>query len=338
MSSDPQTRPRRDFSALSKLANAPATADADRADRDEGSGLIHLAALEASARATASPSPPSVPSAAPVETEPRPLSQGGSRRRHALAGAVVFGSLVVGGLLGSMGAPLIREASPTGDPAESPSPAPRVASSARMPRGESEREPLKLPLAAAVVEAPAMVSPELPPPVAPPSPPAPSLTRESSPFARAPSPESTPPARANSQERRPTAPAESAASPPRSARSLAEHIEEAAGDTSSPQGSSPEVAAPTNPDGVAPAYPSLGAINSAMLRVIREAQACVEGDLPISHASVRFNSTGVVEAVTVTGWAAGKPAEACVRSALMKARVAPFIRPSYVVPVTIRSN
>ena len=87
-----------------------------------------------------------------------------------------------------------------------------------------------------------------------------------------------------------------------------------------------------------PVSPSQGAINSALGEARREAQACIEEDAAISHATVRFNSSGSVEAVTVSGWAAGKPAEACVRNALLKPRVEPFLQPSYVVTVTIRSN
>jgi hypothetical protein len=107
---------------------------------------------------------------------------------------------------------------------------------------------------------------------------------------------------------------------------------------------SPGAARPSERNGVAPVDPSLplspsqGAIHSALGPARREAQACIEEDAGISHATVRFNSTGAVEAVTVSGWAAGRPAEACVRAALLKPHVEPFLQPSYVVTVTIRSN
>jgi hypothetical protein len=111
-----------------------------------------------------------------------------------------------------------------------------------------------------------------------------------------------------------------------------------------PPAASNETARPSDRNGVAPGDPSLplspsqGAINSALGQARREAQACIEEDAGISHASVRFNSTGAVESVTVSGWAAGRPAEACVRAALLKPRVEPFLQPTYVVTVTIRSN
>jgi hypothetical protein len=123
------------------------------------------------------------------------------------------------------------------------------------------------------------------------------------------------------------------------ALNLADEIRQAAGGDAPPaEASTPEGAAPSNPGGVVPEYPSLGAINSALGRSLREAQTCVTGDVPISRATVRFGSTGKVEAVSVRGWAAGKPAEGCIRQALTKPRVAPFVQPSYVFPVTIRSN
>jgi hypothetical protein len=152
----------------------------------------------------------------------------------------------------------------------------------------------------------------------------------------APSP-SAPRARATSAEH---APSEAPAiAPSRNARDLADEIREAAGGSTPPPGSPPtEDTAPSNPDGIAPAYPSIGAINSALARALPAAQACVDGDVPLSRASVRFESGGTVESVSVRGWAAGKPAEKCIRDALTKARVAPFVQPSYVVPVTIRSS
>ncbi len=45
MNFDPEAIPRRNFGDLAKLANAPSPTA--RRERDEGSGLIHLAALEA---------------------------------------------------------------------------------------------------------------------------------------------------------------------------------------------------------------------------------------------------------------------------------------------------
>ena len=68
------------------------------------------------------------------------------------------------------------------------------------------------------------------------------------------------------------------------------------------------------------------------------AKACLNGDEPLSRATVTFQSDGTVKSVNVTGFAAGKPQEACIKAALSKATVSPFAEATYPVPVTIRSN
>ena len=45
---------------------------------------------------------------------------------------------------------------------------------------------------------------------------------------------------------------------------------------------------------------------------------------------------GSVQSVSVSGGAAGKPAEACIKGALRGAKVAPFAEPTYTAPITIR--
>jgi hypothetical protein len=347
MSSDLQTRPRRDFGDLAKLADAYS-----QADREEGSGLVHLADLEAADRAlvtsggSLAPFGRSLTPSAPPEEARTERARGNAwRRRAALAGVAVF---VAGALGGSVGSTMIR-AITTGSRLASPSaPIQSAPSNPRTPNVE-ETTSLKLPLAVGAVnppDAPAALSPPLAagapealatPSAAPPK----AVTRLSGP-----SPSSARASSADSLRRSEEGPPKekllpdaTSVKPPPSTQSLGEQMEEAVASRAPAVGtSSNEGIAPSNPDGVAPMYPSLGAINSALGRALMEAQACVEGDEPISHARVRFNSTGVVEAVTVTGWAAGKPAESCVRDALMKPRVAPFLQASYVVPVTIRSN
>ncbi len=68
------------------------------------------------------------------------------------------------------------------------------------------------------------------------------------------------------------------------------------------------------------------------------ARACLGPDDPISRAQVTFQSDGSVQSVSVSGGASGKPAEACIRAALMKARVAPFAQPTFTAPATIRGS
>jgi len=87
-----------------------------------------------------------------------------------------------------------------------------------------------------------------------------------------------------------------------------------------------------------PFRPSQGAVNGALGIALPSARACLETDSPISRATITFRSDGAVSEVVVEGWAAGKPAEACIRAALGKARVPPFAQPMYSVPATIRSN
>lgn len=93
-------------------------------------------------------------------------------------------------------------------------------------------------------------------------------------------------------------------------------------------------AAPTS----VPLKPSQGAINGALGAALPGARACLGPDDPISRATVTFQSDGTVQSVTVTGGAAGKPAEACIRSALMRAKVPPFAMPTFTAPATIRPN
>jgi hypothetical protein len=328
MNFDPEAIPRRNFGDLAKLANAPSPTA--RAEGDEGSGLIHLGTLEAAEGSTSSSSEHPVVRVAEV---PREVS----RPRSVVTAGTLLGVLVIGALLGSMGSTLIRWTAAASRAVRPP--APQTVSNVNAPRQTSEVESLKLPLASGNVEGSETAAVVAPQPVT-------GRTEDRSlaqdpppPSARASSTASTSPAQAAHGER-PAGPPPQTGKAARSEKSLGEQIEEAAGSDQapSPGASSPEDTVPTNPDGVVPVYPSLGAIHSALGRALQEAQACVEGDVPISHARVTFNSTGTVQEVSVTGWAAGKPAEACVRDALTKPRVAPFLQPTYAVPVTIRSN
>lgn len=82
--------------------------------------------------------------------------------------------------------------------------------------------------------------------------------------------------------------------------------------------------------------PSSGAVQAAVGSVLGNARVCVAGDREPSRARVIFESSGAVSGVVVSGPAAGTPAEACIKAALSKARVAPFQKPNYSVDTTIR--
>jgi hypothetical protein len=94
---------------------------------------------------------------------------------------------------------------------------------------------------------------------------------------------------------------------------------------------------PTQPaQGSVPLKPSLGAIQGALGAVTPNARGCLGPDDAVSRATITFKSDGSVQSVGVTGGAAGTPAEACIRSALMKAHIPPFAQPTFSTQATIR--
>ena len=110
----------------------------------------------------------------------------------------------------------------------------------------------------------------------------------------------------------------------------------ASGDTSAAP--APAAGGPSYAPGSVPQKPSQGAVTGALGAVMQNARACLEPDGPISRATVTFESGGTVQAIRVTGSAAGKPAEACIKAALTQAKVPPFAQSTYMANVTIRPN
>jgi hypothetical protein len=88
--------------------------------------------------------------------------------------------------------------------------------------------------------------------------------------------------------------------------------------------------------GNVPEQPSQGNTAAAIRAVMGGAKACVAGAPEATTASVTFGSSGAVQSVSVGGWAAANGKGACVKSALQGARVSPFAKPSFTVPVTVR--
>lgn len=82
--------------------------------------------------------------------------------------------------------------------------------------------------------------------------------------------------------------------------------------------------------------PSQGQVTGAIGAVLMKARECLGPDDPVSKANVVFASSGAVQSVSVSGGAAGKPAEACVKAALGKAKVPAFADATYSFPVTVR--
>jgi hypothetical protein len=86
-----------------------------------------------------------------------------------------------------------------------------------------------------------------------------------------------------------------------------------------------------------PNHPSQGAILGAVGSVMLGARSCLAGQDEGSKVQVTFGSDGHVKAISVvSGPAAGTPAEGCLRSALMGARVSPFSEPEYAASITVR--
>jgi hypothetical protein len=87
--------------------------------------------------------------------------------------------------------------------------------------------------------------------------------------------------------------------------------------------------APVAAAGSVPQHPSQGAVTSALSGALPSARACLGPDDDVSRVRVVFGSDGAVQSMTVTGFAAGKPQEACIKGALGKAHVPPFAEATY---------
>ena len=88
--------------------------------------------------------------------------------------------------------------------------------------------------------------------------------------------------------------------------------------------------------GSVPQKPSQGAVTGAIGAVLPGARACLGPDDAVSRASITFTSGGSVQAVSVSGGAAGKPSEGCIKAALGKAKLAPFAEATYTANITVR--
>lgn len=79
--------------------------------------------------------------------------------------------------------------------------------------------------------------------------------------------------------------------------------------------------------------PSQGAVVGAINSVLPGARACLGPDDPIRSGSIVFRADGAVARVDMKG---EKDADACIRAALAKARVAPFVDDTFTTRVTVR--
>jgi hypothetical protein len=115
-------------------------------------------------------------------------------------------------------------------------------------------------------------------------------------------------------------------------------LRQAAGPTDNPAGGSTSPSTAAADPGSVPQKPSAGAIAGGVSSAMSQARSCLGLDDPISRAAVTFESSGAVQSVTISGFAAGKPAEACIKAALSRAKVPPFAQPIYTQSFTIRPN
>jgi hypothetical protein len=121
--------------------------------------------------------------------------------------------------------------------------------------------------------------------------------------------------------------------------SLSDALRQAAGPMDAPAATAASApATPVDNGSNVPQKPSQGAIASGVGSSLTQARACLSSDNPVSHANITFDSSGNVTNVAISGYAAGKPAEGCIKAALKRARVPAFAQPSYTTGVTVRPS
>jgi hypothetical protein len=117
---------------------------------------------------------------------------------------------------------------------------------------------------------------------------------------------------------------------------LDEEMKKAVGGSELPSAPQDDGSKPAAASGNVPEQPSQGNAQAAVRAVLPGAKACVAGAPEPTSASITFGSSGGVQSVNVSGWAAANGKAGCVKSALQGARVAPFAKPTFTVPVTVR--
>jgi hypothetical protein len=85
-----------------------------------------------------------------------------------------------------------------------------------------------------------------------------------------------------------------------------------------------------------PETPTQARVQAALSVVREDARVCVAGLDEACRATITFESSGEVTSVLVVGSATGTLVERCIRSALGRARVPPFRRPTFSVGLTIQ--
>jgi hypothetical protein len=292
---------------LAELARTMPPEDAP-AERGEDSGVVHLASLMAPGLPT--PPPPAPQGAGGGEAPPVAVG------RWLAIGAVVVVAAAAAGALAARRLPRLTGAPPIMlVPAGAPRLAPaEPALGAEKPSDHGARDPSSLPPTASAATRPAQQ---------------PSVVHR------------TITVKAAVSASVPAAPIPPTVPIAQGTKGLAELMREAvgaAGETPAVATAATTAVDPPGDGTSAPARPSLGAVKSAIGAVLPAAHDCLDADSPVSYANITFRSDGSVASVAISGWAAGKPVESCIRRALSGARVPPFRQATYAVPATIRGN
>jgi hypothetical protein len=92
--------------------------------------------------------------------------------------------------------------------------------------------------------------------------------------------------------------------------------------------------APTSEGSARQLKPSPGAVVGAINVVLPEARACLGPDDAVRTATIVFKSDGTVGHVELAGSA--RDSDACIRTALAKARTMPFVEDTFAARATVR--
>jgi hypothetical protein len=361
---DTRERGKVDFQDVAKLATLPQASQGSTEEQKENSGIIHLSALaarEAPATEKAEVVPKSV--SPPTPPAPRDVVRGAAlppelpsmvRSRAAathapaivgprwavwvaLAAGIALGALTAGLVIGRRAPSFAQETRTAATSPEQGVPVIAPAKTSGAPTHGSTSGDHKIESSALGAAEPPVASAS--PAAVPSSAPAAIASRKPVVMASATPPAATAPSATSSA----TSPTPSAV-PSRSGtdESLEALMKRSIGGNDHPAaaGAPPSGAgsAETTSNGASgqPAKPALGAVQGALGTVMPAARYCLGPDDPVSRATITFRSDGSVQSVGVTGDAAGQPAEGCIRSRLMAARVPPFTSPTFTWTVTVR--
>jgi hypothetical protein len=341
-------------SVASARTSTPSAAPSERGAADSDSLKAKSAAAPSSGKLAATPasSPSASRGPAIAKATPAPKSQAQAQTEESKKSGMVWAG-VAAVLAVAAAAVFMLRSQPSASPAAAVTPPPAMTAAATAPASPKAAPPAQ-PVAAADTPAPPTPTEQAAPDqgVEPSNLPqangqSPRANPGSRPgagaIAQAPRTVEPGPQKSVSVTGKPTNPAliaKNIPSSPSQAGSFDNALRQAAGPTDTPSGGGAAAPAsgPQFDPGSVPQKPSAGAIAGGIGSAMGEARACLGLDDPVSYAAITFESSGAVSGVVVSGFASGKPAEACIKAALGKAKVPPFAQPSYTQKVTVRPN